>query len=71
MSITHEEDLYTPLLRQIEELARVIDAHAFDVELFTEEAGKDFHLPKNIYWANRRETAKKLAGKIIAAGYKK
>lgn len=71
MNITNDEDRFPTIMSQVNHLARVIDSHAFDVDSFVEEVGKEFHHPKNVYWANRREQALKLAKKIIDAGYSK
>lgn len=69
MNITHDEDRFPAKERKIEALARIIDEHAFTVQVYVEEVGKEFHLPKNIYWAERRNKALALATKIINAGY--
>lgn len=69
MNITHDEDRFPSNNKKIEDLAKIIDPHAFQVDLYVEEVGKEFHLPKNIYWAERRNKALALATKIINAGY--
>jgi hypothetical protein len=69
MNITHDEDRFIAKDKKIEALAKIIDGHAFQVQLYVEEVGKDFHLPKNVYWAERRNKALTLAKKIIDAGY--
>lgn len=69
MNITHDDDRFVVKDKKIEELARIIDGHAFQVHLYVEEVGEDFHLPKNVYWAERRNKALTLATKIINAGY--
>lgn len=69
MNITHDEDRFVVKDKKIEDLARIIDGHAFQVQMYVEEVGKEFHLPKNIYWAERRNKALALATKIINAGY--
>lgn len=71
MNISHDEEKFLSYDKRVNELAKIIDEQAFEERNLIphNDDGKSFHVPKNVYWEDRRTSAIKLAQKIIKSGY--